>query len=85
MKKLKYYNMSKIFKKSPDKNYKVSTYCRATSIVFCFYYKVSTKAFYFFMFQTIGNQKNYLSRITKTLYYGKLPKTDTLSLPVTGG
>ncbi|CAH1286506.1 unnamed protein product [Diabrotica balteata] len=30
-----------------------------------------------------GDRKKYLSRITKTLYYGKLPKTDCLSLPVT--
>ncbi|KAJ8967526.1 hypothetical protein NQ314_002841 [Rhamnusium bicolor] len=33
--------------------------------------------------KTIGDHKKYLSRITKTLYYGKLPKTDSLSLPVT--
>lgn len=30
-----------------------------------------------------GDRKKYLSRITKSLYYGKLPKTDCLSLPVT--
>ncbi|CAH1104186.1 unnamed protein product [Psylliodes chrysocephalus] len=30
-----------------------------------------------------GDHKKYLSRITKTLYYGKLPKTDCLSWPVT--
>ncbi|CAG9860262.1 unnamed protein product [Phyllotreta striolata] len=29
------------------------------------------------------DHKKYLSRITKTLYYGKLPKTDCLSWPVT--
>ncbi|KAJ8985003.1 hypothetical protein NQ317_016914 [Molorchus minor] len=34
-------------------------------------------------FKNFGDHKKYLSRITKTLYYGKLPKTDTLSLPVT--
>lgn len=32
----------------------------------------------------MGNQNKFLSRITKTLYYGKLPKTDRLSLPMTG-
>ncbi|KRT78859.1 hypothetical protein AMK59_7042 [Oryctes borbonicus] len=30
-----------------------------------------------------GDHHNFLSRITKTLYYGKLPKSDRLSLPVT--
>ncbi|XP_076266602.1 protein CNPPD1 [Rhynchophorus ferrugineus] len=29
------------------------------------------------------DHQKYLSRITKTLYYGKLPKSDVLSLPVT--
>ncbi|XP_044271588.1 protein CNPPD1 [Tribolium madens] len=32
--------------------------------------------------QLEGHQR-YISRITKTLYYGKFPKTDELSLPVT--
>lgn len=31
----------------------------------------------------IDDHQKYLSRITKTLYYGKLPKNDMLSLPVT--
>nr|XP_008198416.2 PREDICTED: LOW QUALITY PROTEIN: protein CNPPD1 [Tribolium castaneum] len=31
----------------------------------------------------IGEHQKYISRITKTLYYGKFPKTDELSLPVT--
>ncbi|XP_056632204.1 protein CNPPD1 [Diorhabda sublineata] len=30
-----------------------------------------------------GDRNKYLSRITKSLYYGKLPATDCLSLPVT--
>ncbi|GJQ75630.1 hypothetical protein Trydic_g17708 [Trypoxylus dichotomus] len=30
-----------------------------------------------------GDHRNFLSRITKTLYYGKLPNSDRLSLPVT--
>nr|XP_023024729.1 protein CNPPD1 [Leptinotarsa decemlineata] len=34
-------------------------------------------------YKTITNHKKYLSRITKTLYYGKLSKSDSLSLPVT--
>ncbi|KAG5892426.1 hypothetical protein JTB14_003362 [Gonioctena quinquepunctata] len=33
--------------------------------------------------KTIGVHNKYLSRITKTLYYGKLPNSDSLSLPVT--
>ncbi|KAJ8912913.1 hypothetical protein NQ315_017243 [Exocentrus adspersus] len=33
--------------------------------------------------KSFGNHKNYLSRITKTLYYGRLPKAEALSLPVT--
>ncbi|CAG9817292.1 unnamed protein product [Phaedon cochleariae] len=33
--------------------------------------------------KTIGDHQKYLSRITKTLYYGKLPKSDCLSFPVT--
>ncbi|CAH0554414.1 unnamed protein product [Brassicogethes aeneus] len=34
-------------------------------------------------FKSVGDHQKYLSRIKKTLYYGKLPKTDALSLPVT--
>nr|CAI5840172.1 unnamed protein product [Callosobruchus analis] len=33
--------------------------------------------------KAIGDHKRYLSRITKTLYYGKFPENDGLSLPVT--
>lgn len=33
--------------------------------------------------KAMGNQNKFLTRITKTLYYGKLPKTDRLSLPMT--
>ncbi|KAH1005551.1 hypothetical protein HUJ04_006511 [Dendroctonus ponderosae] len=34
-------------------------------------------------YKGIGDHQKYLFRITKTLYYGKLPKTDRLSLPLT--
>ncbi|KAF5307954.1 hypothetical protein FQR65_LT06521 [Abscondita terminalis] len=34
-------------------------------------------------FKSIGNHQQFLNRITKTLYYGKLPSTERLSLPVT--
>ncbi|KAF2882376.1 hypothetical protein ILUMI_23796 [Ignelater luminosus] len=34
-------------------------------------------------FKTIGDHQEFLNRITKTLYYGKLPPTERLSLPVT--
>ncbi|XP_063973543.1 protein CNPPD1 [Diachasmimorpha longicaudata] len=33
--------------------------------------------------KTMGREDEFLSRITKSLYYSKLPKTDRLSLPVT--
>lgn len=33
--------------------------------------------------RSFGDHHRFLSRIKKTLYYGKLPTTDTLSLPVT--
>lgn len=33
--------------------------------------------------RSFGDHHKFLSRIKKTLYYGKLPTTDTLSLPVT--
>ncbi|XP_022918358.1 protein CNPPD1 [Onthophagus taurus] len=33
--------------------------------------------------KTFGEHRTFLSRITKTLYYGKLPTTDRLSFPVT--
>lgn len=32
----------------------------------------------------IGDHQKFISRIKKTLYYGKLPKSDRFSLPVTG-
>lgn len=34
-------------------------------------------------FKSIGNHQQFFKRITKTLYYGKLPSTECLSLPVT--
>ncbi|KAF5278451.1 hypothetical protein FQA39_LY05940 [Lamprigera yunnana] len=34
-------------------------------------------------FKSIGNHQEFLERITKTLYYGKIPSTERLSLPVT--
>lgn len=34
-------------------------------------------------FKSVGNHHQFLQRITKTLYYGKLPTTERLSLPVT--
>lgn len=34
-------------------------------------------------FKSIGNHQQFLKRITKSLYYGKLPSTECLSLPVT--
>lgn len=34
-------------------------------------------------FKSIGNHQEFLDRITKTLYYGRLPSTERLSLPVT--
>lgn len=35
-------------------------------------------------FQSMGQHDEFLTRITKTLYYTKLPKTERLSLPVSG-
>lgn len=32
----------------------------------------------------MGDHKEFLKRITKTLYYGELPTLPSLSLPVTG-
>lgn len=32
----------------------------------------------------MGDHNEFLNRITKSLYYSKLPITDRLSLPVTG-
>ena len=32
----------------------------------------------------MGDHKEFLKRITKTLYYGQLPTLPCLSLPVTG-
>jgi len=32
----------------------------------------------------MGNHNEFLSRIKKTLYYGKLPSTERFSLPVSG-
>jgi len=34
-------------------------------------------------FKSVGSHQQFLQRITKTLYYGKLPSTERLSLPVT--
>uniref|UniRef100_A0A1B6DA34 Protein CNPPD1 n=1 Tax=Clastoptera arizonana TaxID=38151 RepID=A0A1B6DA34_9HEMI len=34
-------------------------------------------------FKTVGDHDEFISRITKTLYYGKLPLTERFSLPVT--
>lgn len=39
---------------------------------------------YYQYLQTIGDHKEFLKRITKTLYYGELPRLPCLSLPVTG-
>lgn len=34
-------------------------------------------------FKSFGDHQKYLTRITKTLYYGRLPSTESLSIPVT--
>lgn len=67
--------MSKISSKHKDKPLKVSVLIR---------FKNNYVIFIIIMLQVFGDHHKFLSRIKKTLYYGKLPKTDRFSLPVTG-
>lgn len=66
--------MSKI-SRTREKQFKVRS---------CLLITLSPFNLYYFGSQSVGNHQNFLKRIRKTLYYGQLPATECLSLPVTG-